>query len=215
MALLETLDARHAGVQAGTLSEIHVVAERARIRIWLRTGELTLALGRLETLAETCRQRGRARRVPYLQLQSAAALRQLGRHDDARAKVREALRLGHRLGLVRSLLDAHEDALPMVREAIADQTLDQVLLFYAERLEAAGREPGGGARGPRRPQRPGFEVLSPREGEIVQLLLQNLPNKKIARALDLSLDTVKWHLKNVYGKLGASGRDDVVERLRR
>ena len=68
---------------------------------------------------------------------------------------------------------------------------------------------------PSAPSRLGIEALSPREAEIAQLLLQNLSNKKIARALDLSLDTVKWHLKNVYGKLGASGRDEVVERLRR
>ncbi|MNR33709.1 Spore germination protein GerE [compost metagenome] len=59
-----------------------------------------------------------------------------------------------------------------------------------------------------------LELLSPRETEIVQLLQQSMPNKKIARALGVSLDTVKWHLKNVYGKLGATGRDDVVQRLR-
>jgi len=213
MAELDVLDTRHAGAETGAVSEIRVTAERARIHIWLREGELDLALARLDALAGLCRRRGRVRRLPYLHLQSAAALRQLGRHEEARAHVREALRQGHGLGLVRTLLDAHDDVRVMVQEAIRDHTLDPVLLFYAERLEAAAREPDGGASPLARPARPGLEVLSPREAEIVRLLLQNLPNKKIARSLDLSLDTVKWHLKNVYSKLGADGRDDVVARL--
>ncbi|MGY6270984.1 LuxR C-terminal-related transcriptional regulator [Achromobacter denitrificans] len=212
---LEELDARHAGAEAGTLSEILVVAERARIRLWLCTGDLDLALARLESLTALCRQRGRVRRVPFLQLQVAAALRQMGRHGPARAQVRDALRLGHELGLVRTLLDAHDAVPAMVAEAARDPGLDTVLAFYAERLAAAAHDPGAGTPAPAAPSRPGLEALSPREAEIARLLAQNLPNKKIARALDLSLNTVKWHLKNVYGKLGASGRDDVMDRLRR
>jgi len=212
---LETLDARHAAVETGTLAEIRVAAERARIRLWLHTGELDLALVRLDALAALCQERGRARRVPFLKLQSASALRQLGRHEQAHVQVREALRIGHGLGLMRSLLDAHEDVPPLMREAMSDPALDPVLRFYAERLDAAAREPGIGVPAPSMLPRPGIEVLSPREAEIAQLLQQNLSNKRIARALDLSLDTVKWHLKNVYVKLGASGRDEVLELLRR
>ena len=43
---------------------------------------------------------------------------------------------------------------------------------------------------------------------------QAMPNKKIAAALGLSIDTVKWHLKNIYGKLGVSGRDEAVAWMR-
>ncbi len=215
LAALEALDARHAGADTGAVSEILVVAERARIRLWLYTGDLDLALARLESLTSLCRERGRVRRVPFLQLQSAAALRQLGRHDQARARVRDALRVGHELGLVRTLLDAHDATAAMIGEAARDPEQDAVLAFYAERLAAAAHDPGAGTPPPAAPSRPGLEALSPREAEIARLLAQNLPNKKIARALDLSLNTVKWHLKNVYGKLGATGRDDVMDRLRR
>lgn len=213
LARLEELDARHAGVESGTLSEIRVAAERGRIRVWMHTGELDLALARLAALAELCRQRGRARRIPYLLLQSAAVERRLRRHDAARTLVREALRMGHQLGLVRTLLDAHEDAVPLIRDAARETGLDPVLVFYAERLDAAARDHAAGVAARPARAKPGIEVLSPREGEIVQLLLRSLPNKKIARVLDLSLDTVKWHLKNIYGKLGVSGRDEVVERF--
>ena len=38
--------------------------------------------------------------------------------------------------------------------------------------------------------------------------------RQIAVALGLSIDTVKWHLKNIYGKLGVSGRDEAVAWMR-
>lgn len=219
MAALELLDARHADVDAGALSEIRVVAERARIELDMHAGRLQSALARLDALATLCHQRGRVRRIPFLHMQSAAVRRQLGDADKARQHVREALRLGHRLGLVRTLLDAHGDAPDLIRQAVDDVQDDPVLGFYAERLLAAARDqpqaskPQDGHQG-RAARAQAFASLSPREAEIVQLLLQAMPNKKIARVLDLSLDTVKWHLKNCYGKLGVSGRDEVVERMR-
>ena len=41
-----------------------------------------------------------------------------------------------------------------------------------------------------------------------------MPNKKIARAINVSPETVKWHLKNIFGKLGVAGRDEAVGRAR-
>jgi LuxR family maltose regulon positive regulatory protein len=49
---------------------------------------------------------------------------------------------------------------------------------------------------------------------VLTLLTHALPNKKIARMLNVSLDTVKYHLRNVYAKLGVAGRDEAVARLR-
>jgi LuxR family maltose regulon positive regulatory protein len=56
--------------------------------------------------------------------------------------------------------------------------------------------------------------LSPRELEIARLLVQGLSNKLIGRELALSEGTVKFHLRNLYAKLGAHNRDDVARRLR-
>ena len=58
------------------------------------------------------------------------------------------------------------------------------------------------------------EPLSERERDVLGLLVQAMPNKKIALALGLSIDTVKWHLKNIYGKLGVAGRDEAVAWMR-
>ena len=218
MAQLEALDARHRDAEIGTLSEIRVAAERARIQLAMHAGDWAGALRRLQNLEALCRERGRVRRVPYLRILTAAIERRLGHGDAAQAHVREALRLGNRLGLVRTLLDAHEDAPRLIQEAADGLHDDPVLRFYAERLAFAARKPASsapaGARQDRAARAKAFASLSPREAEIVELLLQAMPNKKIARVLDLSLDTVKWHLKNCYSKLGMSGRDEVVERMR-
>ncbi|WP_258878916.1 helix-turn-helix transcriptional regulator [Paraburkholderia sp. BL6669N2] len=55
--------------------------------------------------------------------------------------------------------------------------------------------------------------MSERESRIVSLLSQTLPNK-IGRTLGISPETVKWHLKNICGKLGVSSRDEAVARMR-
>jgi len=46
------------------------------------------------------------------------------------------------------------------------------------------------------------------------MLSRVLTNKKIARALNISDGTVKWHLKNIYGKLGVTSRDEALARCR-
>jgi LuxR family maltose regulon positive regulatory protein len=61
--------------------------------------------------------------------------------------------------------------------------------------------------------RRGPQALSPREAEIAALLARGLSNKLIARELALSEGTVKFHLRNLYAKLGAHNRDDVLRLL--
>ena len=61
--------------------------------------------------------------------------------------------------------------------------------------------------------RPEFEEsLTPREIEVLELLAQGLPNKAIAARLDISDQTVKFHVSSISGKLGAANRTDAVRR---
>ncbi|MNL54226.1 Transcriptional regulatory protein ComA [compost metagenome] len=69
---------------------------------------------------------------------------------------------------------------------------------------------GEGGRAPA----PGSDILSPRELEVVEHLARGLSTKSIAKALDLSPGTIKWHLKNIFGKLGAFSREDAVSKAR-
>ena len=58
-------------------------------------------------------------------------------------------------------------------------------------------------------------ILSSRELEVMEQLTQGLSNKGIARHLGLSEPTVKFHLKNIYAKLGVNKRALAVSVARR
>ncbi len=52
--------------------------------------------------------------------------------------------------------------------------------------------------------------LTPRQGDVLMLLLKGLPNKLIARELNLSVETVKDHVAAVLRALGVSSRTQAV-----
>ena len=54
------------------------------------------------------------------------------------------------------------------------------------------------------------EALTPREIEVLQLLADGLPNKAIAARLDISDQTVKFHVASIIGKLAAANRTEAV-----
>ena len=56
-------------------------------------------------------------------------------------------------------------------------------------------------------------LLSNREWEVVQLLLQGKSNKLIALSLGISDRTVEFHLKNIYAKCQVSSRIEMILKL--
>ncbi len=49
--------------------------------------------------------------------------------------------------------------------------------------------------------------LSQREADILDLLASGITNQRIAERLFISRDTVRWHLRSIYTKLGVSDRE--------
>lgn len=101
----------------------------------------------------------------------------------------------------------------------------------AERLDRGGRtadraggESAGATAEPEEPAAErGAEVHAPesecpafsrRELELLQALAHGLRNDEIAEKLFISTGTVKWHLNNIYAKLGAKSRTDAVYKAR-
>lgn len=63
------------------------------------------------------------------------------------------------------------------------------------------------------PMRPALiEPLSATECALLQLIAAGLSNQAIADAQHVSLNTVKWHLKNIYGKLDVRSRTAAIAR---
>lgn len=63
-------------------------------------------------------------------------------------------------------------------------------------------------------QTPGT-TLSAREAEVLRLVAEALSNHQIATRLNITVPTVKRHLRNIFGKLGAVSRLDAVNRAAR
>lgn len=204
----------HEGSGPGTAAEIRGNLLRARVALALHWNDFGAALDLLAPATARAEASGRWRRAASLRLQMALAEQRLGHAEAAGRHLVSALRTGHRLGLMRCLLDLSPQVPALLAEARAQGTLDPVLDFYAQRLlAAAAPAPAAGAA----PQPAGTAALasiSEREREVLALVAQAMPNKKIARVLGVTPHTVKWHLRKIYGKLGVAERDEAVARMR-
>jgi predicted ATPase/DNA-binding CsgD family transcriptional regulator len=60
------------------------------------------------------------------------------------------------------------------------------------------------------PLSPGGDPLSKREIEVLRYIAEGNTNQAISERMYISIDTVKWHLKQIYGKLGVRNRVQAV-----
>ena len=60
----------------------------------------------------------------------------------------------------------------------------------------------------------GFEDLTERERQVVELIARGLGNKDIAAHLAISTKTVRNHITSIFSKLAASTRAQVIVRAR-
>ena len=118
------------------------------------------------------------------------------RPAEARAKVKEAYDLASINGLERLVRDVH----PLVLNVIGETGGVRVAATVPAAERAAVAVSGG--------------LLTGKETEILRLLTNGLSNKVIARSMDISDETVKWHLKNLFFKLDAGTRKHAVDRAR-
>ena len=63
------------------------------------------------------------------------------------------------------------------------------------------------------PATEGMDSLTPRERDLLAALADGRTNSQISRELGISLNTVKFHLKNLYEKLAVNNRAQAVARF--
>ena len=59
-----------------------------------------------------------------------------------------------------------------------------------------------------------MEPLTERELEVLRLIAQGLTYEEVAQRLIVSLNTVRYHVKGVYGKLGVDKRMAAIEQAK-
>ena len=163
------------------------------------------ALARARPPAEQLR---RNKDLLQIHLLDALAAKNLGQEADA--MFREGLFIVETLGLKRLLSDTH----PLLVEWDQRMRNKQGLLERPAAAERTAARPPRPSHAPEAANVALSILLTPKERDVNRLLANNRSNKEIASALDLSVQTVKWHLKNMFEKLNAGSRKHLIDRAR-
>lgn len=184
------------------------------LRLLIRTNEGARALGYLRLhIAAAARQLRRLRET-RLRVLEALALQALEERAGAVAALREALALAQQSGAIRAFVDAGGECRALLRELVRGahaEPRDPAVVFALELLAAfdgaeGNADSGAGSEG----EAPDGTVLSAREAQILQRLSQGYSNLAVGQQLFLSPNTVKWHLRQLYAKLGVRNRTQAV-----
>lgn len=176
------------------------------------------ALRRLAPELDDAQRRRRVRRQIRLLILQALAHQQQGGEVQAHRTLQQALRLAALRGFLRAFLDEG----PQLQKMLAAEAQreeegvrgDAGVPAFLDRL----RQASGAANGVAQQQATrGFEpleALTDREKEFLVLLANGAANKVLARKMFVSENTVKFHLKNIYSKLGVSSRLQAISAAR-
>jgi LuxR family maltose regulon positive regulatory protein len=167
----------------------------------------------LEGLLEHAATGGRTTRMIEILLLQALAFQAMGDTDRALTPLERALTLAEPEGFIRIVVD---EGPPMARLLYAAGTRG-ITPIYVQRLLREFPTTELGQAYPPKTQVPNSELVEPlsgRELEVLSLIAEGITNQEIATRLYLSLNTVKVHTRNIYGKLGVNNRTQAGARAR-
>jgi LuxR family maltose regulon positive regulatory protein len=183
------------------------------VRILVARNELEEAATLLQRLREAAEAGEHTASLIEMLILQALVFQAQSDGDQALHTLETALSRAEPDGFIRTFVD---EGPPMGR-LLHQAARREMAPAYAQRLlaafPAASQEPGRSpvAQGPESDL---IEPLSEREMEVLQLVSQGLTNREIAARLFLSLNTVKAHTRNIYGKLSVHNRTQAVARAR-
>jgi LuxR family maltose regulon positive regulatory protein len=191
--------------EAGSFPD-YLLLMLAQARVLLAQGQRAAAMEHLETLQAMASQSGWQSTVTQARaLQALAALTP----EEALAFLTEALRRAEPEGYVRTFVDTGEPMAELLREAAAQEVAPDYVKKLLRAFDASEAPPPSPTVA-----QPLIEPLSDRELDVLRLLADGLTNQEIALALFISVNTVKTHLKNIYGKLGVNDRREAVTKAK-
>ncbi|WP_157220198.1 LuxR C-terminal-related transcriptional regulator [Flavisphingomonas formosensis] len=212
-------------VRAGDLGELDVLEAACRAKLagfesgeapW-REGEMllralaSLSLARGDAVEATLFagrliEEGRLGRRAGAQIKGGVLLARArlmaGEMAEAERLLADAVRAASAEGIVSAFAEEGRTLAPLLRHVMAEDSSRLVQRHAVAILRAIDAEQ----------QFADADALSDREAEIVAHLADGASNKLIARRLGLTENTIKFHLKKIYGKLGVSTRKQAAAR---
>lgn len=201
-------DQHPSGSELDYLTLARVLIARGRVSSPFYLDEAISLLNRLYEFAKTG---GRTARVMEVLLLQALVWQARGDFDRALnllqrsfgASQSESLDLPCCGAYVRLFVDEGKPMQELLHQAAARGIHAQIVNRL---LTALGQ--------PEKKRQPLIESLTERELEVLSYLAQGLSDQAIADRLYLSLAAVKWHDRNIYGKLNVSNRTQAVTKAR-
>ena len=183
------------------LSDINMLApgkpmmEMIENQVYLAQGAYARVVGYSAELLPVCEAMHYALVALHLRIQTAAAYAQLGKIEEAQVWLKKALSDAEPDGLVMPFVENYDILKSLLEREIKNDLISKIIGLgeAAKARNAVGTRPAA------------FDVLTPREFEIVELMVQRLSNREIAEQLYLSEGSVKQYVNQIYSKLHIEG----------
>jgi LuxR family maltose regulon positive regulatory protein len=172
----------------------------AVIRIWLKTGNESEAIKVLNKVHQLAYDEGRMRNWVTISVILSKAYGQIGERDKAISALQAAIETAEPEGYIRSFLDEGEPIRNLLGEILENNPSSPLKQYMQRLLDAFPGEDYSKWKNP----------LTPREVDVVRLLSQGLTYDQIANELTISLNTLKYHIKNIFSKLDVHNRTEAV-----
>ena len=208
-AALAEMEERLSGALSSYNRQWRTVEYLALTRLLITQDQYDRALAILELLIKIAEQHRLNSRVIKFQVFKAMIYQAQGDSTQALATLERALSLAELEGYVRVFVDEGEPMVTLLRQAAGRG----IAVEYVDKLLAA-LETKDKRRMTKLPPSSLIESLSEREMEVLRLLTTHLSSTEIAEELYISVNTVRYHIKSIYGKLGVHRRADAVDRAR-
>lgn len=186
-------------------------AERLWARLDLVQGRPELALQWVDSGIGRAWSSHQQHKVAELLVLRSLALDRMGDVEEAHSALMESLRIAASNGYVRLYLDEGSELESLLRRVVdKPQSPTPALLYARTLLSATGSAIARQATTVHTEQ----ERPTERELQILRLLADGLSNSEVAGRLMLTEGTVKWHLHNLYAKLGVRNRTGALREAR-
>ncbi|MGE0183189.1 MAG: LuxR C-terminal-related transcriptional regulator [Parvularculaceae bacterium] len=161
-----------------------------------------------QNLAGISLRHNRVRRHVQILAKRAAALAGAGQTEQAADEMLKALQIARPSRFVRTLLDSGPRVVDLI-SLCAGKTNDIELKLFIEKLLRAASYPND-ALNEGADKKIVLDELTAKEIDVLRILTTGAKNREICEKLQISENTVKWHMGRIFQKLGAANRTEAA-----